>query len=160
MTLAINMNDFPAPTVTSTLNALAECDACPYCNDTCVDVEFCVSCQKKCNSKPTQCRGPQTSWLMDAFSIMFHEKQQPNTYTMCQLRRHNHVNSAWVLVGSTIYDATPYIQSHPGGTETILRKSGGADDCSEDLRFHSKRSQKEWKKNKVGTICRCCMFEK
>lgn len=161
MTLAMNTNGSVATAVTPPMNELAECDACPCCSDTCDDNEFCVFCQKKCNSsKLTRRRKSETSWLMDALSIMLHEKQQPNTYTMCQLRRHNHVNSAWILVGTTIYDATPYIRSHPGGTQTILRKSGGAADCSEDLQFHSKRSQKEWKKYKVGTLCRCHMFGK
>lgn len=112
----------------------SECNACNYCLDTCNNVDSCISCQKKLNTI---------------------HKQQTRTYTMCQLRRHNHADSAWILVGDTIYDATPYIKSHPGGTETILRKSGGVYDCTEDLMFHSKRAQKEWRRHKIGTLRRC-----
>jgi len=99
---------------------------------------------------------------MDAVSIIatayvHHVPGAPahGTYTMCQVRRHNHVGSAWVLVGTAIYDVTPFLRSHPGGAQAILKKSGGAADCTEDLLFHSKRAQKEWKKNKVGTLRRC-----
>jgi len=140
------------------LNELSECNACLYCSDTCDNVESCISCQKKLNSNSmiSCCRGPERSWLMGALSsICSQEKEQTKTYTMCQLRRHNHADSAWILVGDTIYDATPYIRSHPGGIQTILRKSGGAADCTEDLRFHSKRAQREWTKFKVGTLRHC-----
>ncbi|KAL7442396.1 hypothetical protein ACHAXM_008393 [Skeletonema potamos] len=115
-----------------------QCDACTCCRDTC-DNSNCISCQKKQN----------TSMMPRIY------ESSNNTYTMCQLKRHNHADSAWILVGDTIYDATPYIRSHPGGTETILRKSGGAADCTEDLRFHSGRAQREWRKFKVGTLVAC-----
>ena len=158
MTLAMGV--IPGRTTSTPLpNPSMECDACLYCNDTCDD-EFCVSCQKKRNSASAQCRGPERSWITDALSIMCGETQRPDTYTMCQLRRHNRADSAWVLVGHTIYDVTSYVRNHPGGAEAILRKAGGAADCTEDLRFHSKRAQKVWKKNKVGTLCRCsCVRE-
>ena len=142
-----------------------DCDACPCCRDTCNEVDSCISCQKKLNAMHIQCRGPEAStqnrsWFMDALSSICQssdiiDSKQSRTFTVCQLRRHNHANSAWILVGNTIYDATPYIRSHPGGMEAILKKSGGAVDCSEDLRFHSKRAQKEWRKFKVGTLCSC-----
>jgi cytochrome b involved in lipid metabolism len=74
------------------------------------------------------------------------------TYTMSKLRRHNDAESAWFLVGRTIYDVTSYVRSHPGGMETILRKSGGVADCTEDFRFHSKRAQNEWRRHKVGIL--------
>mmetsp|Transcript_20963 Transcript_20963/g.45453 ORF Transcript_20963/g.45453 Transcript_20963/m.45453 type:complete len:178 (-) Transcript_20963:72-605(-) len=144
----------------ATLNRRVDCDSCPYCTDTCDHVESCMSCQKKRNAMHVKCRGPETSWFIGALSSICptsdsQDIRQSRTYSMCQLRRHNHGDSAWILCGNTIYDATTYIRSHPGGMEAILRKSGGAVDCTEDLRFHSKRAQKEWKKYKVGTLCHC-----
>ena len=145
-------------------NELIKCDACPYCPDTCDNVSSCLPCQKKRNQpKHLECRGPETSWLMEALSHIISpvpaeshdDNSQTKTYSMCQLKRHNHADSAWILVGDTIYDATPYIRSHPGGTTTILRKTGGAADCTEDMKFHSKRAQKEWRKHKIGMLCRC-----
>ena len=132
------------------------CDACPYCRDTCDNAKSCHSCQKKQQS--TSIHNFNSNWLTGAFtSICSGEPPEKKnaTYTMCQLKRHNHADSSWILVGDTIYDATPYIRSHPGGTETILRKSGGSADCTEDLRFHSSRAQREWRRFKVGTLVPC-----
>ena len=145
---------------------IGECDACQYCNDTCDNVDSCISCQKKRNAMHIECcREPEKSnWFMGALSRICPPTSDSNnnsdntnnrTYTMCELRRHNHADSAWILVGNTIYDATPYIKSHPGGTAIIIKKSGGAVDCTEDLRFHSKRAQKEWRRFRVGTLCSC-----
>ena len=135
--------------------------SCNYCSDTCDAVNSCVHCQKKSNALHVQYSEPGRSWLADAFSILLcpntdsQDNSRTRTYTTCQLRRHNTPSSAWILVGNTIYDATPYIRSHPGGMEAILRKSGGAADCRDDLQFHSKRAQKEWRKFKVGTLVPC-----
>jgi cytochrome b involved in lipid metabolism len=76
---------------------------------------------------------------------------------MCQVRRHNHAESAWLVAGDTIYDVTSYMNSHPGGAKSILRKAGGVQDCSKDLLFHSKAGIKAWKKYKVGKLrdCKC-----
>mmetsp|Transcript_69 Transcript_69/g.74 ORF Transcript_69/g.74 Transcript_69/m.74 type:complete len:182 (+) Transcript_69:182-727(+) len=115
------------------------CDACPFCSDTCNN-PFCSSCAKKRSRGNKNIRGTHSG---------------ESLYTMCQLRRHNHLESAWLLVGKTIYDATPYISAHPGGVKSIIRKSGGQADCTEDMGFHSKKAIKLWKKNKVGLLCRC-----
>ena len=143
-------------------NELDGCDACPYCADTCVNVSSCPSCQKKlCRLSTAKCRRSELGWFMGALTSIcpgadaLDSRCQLRTYTMCQLRRHNHAESAWILVGDTIYDATPYIRSHPGGKMAILRKSGGIVDCTEDMKFHSRNAQKEWRRFKVGTLCRC-----
>lgn len=145
-----------------------ECNACCHCKDTC-EVDSCISCEKKKLNNEHRRRRPREntnegSWIIDAlFNNQLNKKnikedsnnRPERTYTMCQLRRHNHADSAWILVGNTIYDATTYIKGHPGGMETILRKTGGVTDCTEDLNFHSKRAQKEWRKFEVGTLCEC-----
>lgn len=159
MALSRSIEGFATTVGDSPQNELEECDACPFCNDTCDDIDTCIACQKKLNSMHARsCRRNNDGWLVGALSsmnIMSQEKDQPTMYTMCQLRRHNHADSAWILVGDEIYDATPYIKNHPGGTQTILKKAGGAVDCTEDLRFHSKRAQREWKRFRIGTLRRC-----
>jgi cytochrome b involved in lipid metabolism len=74
---------------------------------------------------------------------------------ICQVRRHNHAESCWLVAGDTIYDATNYVAIHPGGTDSILRKAGGATDCTRDMQFHSKASKQMWKKYKVGQLRPC-----
>ena len=138
----------------------AKCDACPCCGDTCDNIESCLSCQKKQHAIMSSGRDEAPSNLLSFFVSICsggspENYQTRNTYTMCELKRHNHADSAWILVGDTIYDATPYIRSHPGGMQTILRKAGGAADCTEDLHFHSGRAQKEWRRFKIGTLVAC-----
>ena len=136
-----------------------DCDACPHCNDTCSN-PTCLPCQEKIKrSINVECREPETSWLFGAFASVCpgknNDSQSTKSYSMCQLRRHNTVDSAWILVGNEIFDATPYIRSHPGGTAIILKKAGGAVDCTLDMTFHSKKAQREWRRYKVGNLCRC-----
>ena len=73
-------------------------------------------------------------------------------YTLTEVRTHNTMESAWVLIGNTIYDVTTYISDHPGGASSILRKCGGSVDCTRDFNFHSKRARREWKRYKVGIL--------
>ncbi|KAL7527365.1 hypothetical protein ACHAWF_002148 [Thalassiosira exigua] len=125
-----------------------ECDACPRCADACDDAD-CASCRKKLSALHDCCEAPcWLGWLRGS-------DRGCKTYTRCQLRRHRTPSSAWILVGTEIYDATPYLDRHPGGTEAILKKTGGAKDCAEDLGFHSRRAQKEWRRHRVGTLVEC-----
>uniref|UniRef100_A0A7S2UMK7 Cytochrome b5 heme-binding domain-containing protein n=1 Tax=Attheya septentrionalis TaxID=420275 RepID=A0A7S2UMK7_9STRA len=142
--------DHEAGTATTT----SCCDACQYCEDICKD-PFCQRCSKKSMSKLTKCSmgvsvrcglGQSRAQIQPTNELYF---------TRCQLARHNHVDSAWLLVGDTIYDATKSVKNHPGGANSILRKSGGAHDCAVDLKFHSIRTQKLWKRNVIGKLRRC-----
>mmetsp|Transcript_39573 Transcript_39573/g.80735 ORF Transcript_39573/g.80735 Transcript_39573/m.80735 type:complete len:201 (-) Transcript_39573:404-1006(-) len=116
---------------------IGTCDACPFCRDSCND-PFCSTCKDK-KEGPGQ----------------IHPGNLEETYTMCEIQRHNHAGSAWLLAGDIIYDATSYVACHPGGAQSILRKSGGSSDCSKDMSFHSKGAIKIWKKNRVGRLRPC-----
>jgi cytochrome b involved in lipid metabolism len=74
---------------------------------------------------------------------------------MCQVRRHNHADSAWIVADGVIYDVTQYLSRHPGGADCILRKAGGVKDCATDLQFHSKHGRKAWEQYRVGTLRKC-----
>jgi cytochrome b involved in lipid metabolism len=86
------------------------------------------------------------------------QPQHTRYYTPCQVRRHVHADSCWLVAGDTIYDATPFLKSHPGGSTCILRSAGGRKDCTKDIGLHSKRAQQMWKSNIVGKVrpCGCC----
>lgn len=123
------------------LVASGPCEACPYCADSCGD-EHC----KLCLEKPTlEIITPTCPPSKDA---------QP-VFTLCQVRRHCTEKSVWIVAGKDIYDVTAYVDRHPGGKACILRKAGGAKDCTDDLQFHSKAGQRGWKKYKVGTLVPC-----
>ena len=121
------------------------CDACPYCNDVC-DSPNCESCTNKSQNNE---RGNDNFRCFDACPEKF------KSYTMCQVRRHNSSNSAWIVSGNNVYDVTDYVKYHPGGTESILKRAGGAQDCSIDMEFHSKGARRMLSKLKIGVLRPC-----
>jgi len=76
-------------------------------------------------------------------------------YTLCEVRRHCTTESAWLVAGDCVYDATDYMARHPGGVDAILRKAGGVVDCIEDLQFHSRSGRKVWEKYLIGHLVPC-----
>ena len=46
------------------------------------------------------------------------------SYTMSQVTTHNSASSCWSVVGGVVYDLTPWVSKHPGGTEAILSICG------------------------------------
>jgi len=73
-------------------------------------------------------------------------------YTRSEIQRHNTEASAWIVAGDDIYDVTDYAEVHPGGKYSIMKKIGGAVDCTQDMMFHSKSGQKHWKQYLVGKV--------
>lgn len=118
------------------------CNACPHCADVCGN-EDCDSCREKSALQSLSAAAAAAA------------ASQKTKYTMCQVRRHNHADSAWIVANGVIYDATAYLSVHPGGADCILRKAGGAKDCTEDLQFHSRNGRKKWERCRLGTIQKC-----
>jgi hypothetical protein len=140
----------------------SDCDSCPYCSDVCTKAS-CMSCIGKrkllngnkqiCNQRKTQ--SAETPIPFRLFSGNRKPDEKETYISSCQLKRHNTKDSAWLLCGEVIYDATDFIKGHPGGEKSILRKSGGAFDCSRDMTFHSPRAIRMWKSKKVGILKPC-----
>jgi len=133
------------------LISVDNCDACPCCPDVCFNPN-CKSCFEKmewkessCSTAPFRLFGPFNPTVGDKGVFL----------TRCQVRRHNNSTSAWLVCGDAIYDASGYLHLHPGGVQSILRKSGGIVDCTEDMAFHSKRANKIWKQYRIGTLKAC-----
>lgn len=117
------------------------CDACEFCDDCCE------------NSNCDLCRTKALSLRLCSPCVTQNNRER--FYTPCQVRRHNHIGSAWLVAGDTIYDATPYLSRHPGGVESILKKAGGAQDCSRDLQFHSAQGKRMFTKYEIGKVRAC-----
>mmetsp|Transcript_17726 Transcript_17726/g.35377 ORF Transcript_17726/g.35377 Transcript_17726/m.35377 type:complete len:219 (+) Transcript_17726:263-919(+) len=113
------------------------CDACPFCNDTCTN-SACRDCRLKCVNDP-----------------FLSVSAKDRCISCCELRRHDNINSAWLLIDKNIYDVTDYIEKHPGGRKSILKYSGGVKNCREDMNFHSKSAIKMLKAYKIGKISVC-----
>lgn len=132
------------------------CDACPYCADSCSN-ENCQACIRKTQilnqggKRTEKIPWSPFSFLTDGSLPLEGEKY----ISTCELRRHNNEQSAWLLCGNEVFDATKFIRSHPGGKRSILRKSGGKADCTRDMEFHSKQARKLLKENRVGIYVPC-----
>lgn len=120
------------------------CDACPYCEDCCDD----ITCSE-CAAKPLHHGKEVPQWPPCQTTRALPQ------YTRCQVRRHNHEGSAWIVAGENIYDVTESMHHHPGGTECLLRRAGGARDCTRDFEFHSARAMKQVNRLLVGKLRPC-----
>lgn len=130
------------------------CDACPFCDDTCGNPS-CIPCKSK---SEIACAEPESlfPFLPHGISPCSENKHGgERQLTMCQVRRHNTLDSAWLLVANTVYDATKFLARHPGGAECLLKKSGGAADCTADMKFHSRKAVRMMKDEKVGKLVKC-----
>jgi cytochrome b involved in lipid metabolism len=46
------------------------------------------------------------------------------TYTLAEVALHSLQTSCWTAVDGNVYDLTPFISSHPGGVENIMKICG------------------------------------
>ena len=44
--------------------------------------------------------------------------------TLEELAQHKTLKSCWIAVNGAVYDATPYMDEHPGGSEQIMNFAG------------------------------------
>eukprot|EP00438_Fugacium_kawagutii_P008612 Skav234208 [mRNA] locus=scaffold2795:104843:106986:- [translate_table: standard] len=71
---------------------------------------------------------------------------------MEEVKKHDNEKSAWFVVKGKVYDATPYLQHHPGGASAILLVAGM--DATED--FEAVHSSEAWRMLNdyyVGPLC-------
>ncbi|CAD7704946.1 unnamed protein product [Ostreobium quekettii] len=64
----------------------------------------------------------------------------PKTYTMEEVSKHNTEESAWFVHEGKVYDATPFLDEHPGGAESIIIESG-RDATNEFNSIHSLKAK-------------------
>ena len=61
--------------------------------------------------------------------------------TMAEVEQHASDTDAWIVVKDKVYDCTPFLDKHPGGSASITMNAGT--DCTED--FVAVHSAKAWK---------------
>ncbi|GMI13365.1 hypothetical protein TrVE_jg3006 [Triparma verrucosa] len=125
------------------------CDACPNCLDVCSSPS-CPTCSKKLhtfyNSHPSSLSPPPSSLKITS---------NKSTYTLCEIRRHNHLASCWIIIKSRVYDVTDFLESHPGGVKSLLKYGGGVKDCEEDMMFHSYKAREIMERYRIGKVGEC-----
>ena len=51
------------------------------------------------------------------------QQQQKRNYSSAEVAQHNQIDSLWIILKGKVYDVTPYIEEHPGGS-AIFRHGG------------------------------------
>jgi len=131
------------------------CDACPDCDDRCRS-DGCQQCASKQPRDRLLRRNGQSALPCSTGSQRpLSTRAGERFYTLCQVRRHDHEGSCWIVAGDAVYDVTPILESHPGGGQCLLRKAGGNGDCTVDFKFHSRSGREKWKTYRIGTLRDC-----
>mmetsp|Transcript_3202 Transcript_3202/g.4889 ORF Transcript_3202/g.4889 Transcript_3202/m.4889 type:complete len:196 (+) Transcript_3202:65-652(+) len=85
-----------------------------------------------------------------------HGARAPNLIvTPCQVKLHRDENDCWIVSDGIVFDVSIYMDEHPGGKRSLLRRGGGAMDCLEDFNFHSRRGKQVWERFKIGKLAPC-----
>ncbi|KAK7395685.1 hypothetical protein VNO78_16250 [Psophocarpus tetragonolobus] len=73
------------------------------------------------------------------------------TYSTSEVRKHNHVDSAWIIVHGHVYDCTHFLNDHPGGRESILVNA--ATDCTVVFEaIHSGKATEILEQYRIGEL--------
>ena len=79
-------------------------------------------------------------------------------YTKEEVAKHTTKESCWIIAHNNVYNATEFINHHPGGKFVILSKAGT--DVTKHFKWHSSHAKELWKKYKIGEIKTsnsCCL---
>ena len=71
-------------------------------------------------------------------------------YTAEEVSRHRALGDLWLVVHGKVYDATEWVEMHPGGSAALLRRGGL--DASQDFDFHTKRARGLWEATCIGRL--------
>ena len=87
----------------------------------------------------------------DAVATAPVKKDGVRTFTLAEVRKHNHEKDCWFIVKDKVYDATEYLDLHPGGIEAITINAG--EDATEDfVAIHSIKATKMLEKYYIGDL--------
>jgi nitrate reductase (NAD(P)H) len=79
-------------------------------------------------------------------------KDTMKVFTMAEVKKHNTETDCWIIVKDRVYDATEYLELHPGGIESITMNSGGVDATEDFVAIHSTKATKMLEKYYIGDL--------
>jgi nitrate reductase (NAD(P)H) len=72
-------------------------------------------------------------------------------FTLAEVEKHNTEEDCWIIVKDRVYDATEYLEMHPGGVDSITINAGV--DATEDfVAIHSAKATKMLEKYYIGDL--------
>ncbi|XP_022736238.1 cytochrome b5-like [Durio zibethinus] len=73
-------------------------------------------------------------------------------HTFEEVAKHNKTNDCWLIISGKVYDVTPFMDDHPGGSEVLLSSTGkNATNDFEDV-GHSDSAREMMEKYHIGEI--------
>ena len=69
---------------------------------------------------------------------------------LAEVARHCSACDLWLIVNGRVYDATEWLEKHPGGAAALFRRGGC--DATADFNFHSSHARKLWEKLRIGRL--------
>lgn len=72
-------------------------------------------------------------------------------FSMEEVAKHNCEDGCWIVVGGNVYDATTYLNEHPGGADSILINAG-VDSTEEFFAIHSTKAIAILKQYYIGVL--------
>ena len=73
------------------------------------------------------------------------------TFSEAEVKEHNTEQDCWIVVNDKVYDATEYLELHPGGMDSIVINAG--EDATEDfVAIHSMKATKMLEKYYIGDL--------
>jgi len=79
------------------------------------------------------------------------KKEGDKIFTMAEIAKHNSEEDAWIVVKDRVYNATEYLDMHPGGEDSITMNAGM--DATEDfVAIHSDKATKMLEKFYIGQL--------
>ncbi|KAH8805495.1 cytochrome b5-like heme/steroid binding domain-containing protein [Xylogone sp. PMI_703] len=74
------------------------------------------------------------------------------TFTLEDVAKHTTQSDCWLVIHGKVYDATPFLDDHPGGAEIVLETAGRDASTEFDDVNHSEEATAELEKLLVGTL--------
>jgi len=92
-----------------------------------------------------------TRFLKQINFNIFNKKEILQNITVNELKKHNKLTDAWIVIDNKVYDVTNYIDKHPGGKNSILRHAG-TDATKAFYQIHESYMLDDLKNNIIGII--------
>lgn len=89
--------------------------------------------------------------VVQAVAVPIIANGSTKTFTMEEVEKHDHKDSAWFVHDGKVYDATPFLKEHPGGADSILLVAG-TDATDEFNAIHSDKAKKQLLEYYIGDV--------
>ena len=78
-------------------------------------------------------------------------REDVKKFSLAEVQKHNTEEDCWIIVNDRVYDATEYLELHPGGIDSITINAGA--DATEDfVAIHSTKATKMLEKYYIGDV--------